>query len=186
MVSMKEEPASSTNKDNQKKTQSTLPKKETKKCPRLPSGKFGEVRSKREQREILTQIEEGIIAGKPNSTLIEELKLPQTTFYRYLDKIIEENKAENLERKDRLLHAYHTRTMGAYRRVFKLAKETNNPKAFKAASDIVQDMFDRLQSVGFIPTAKIEVDEKITHDASKELTDFIWGKKKVDTCKPQE
>lgn len=143
-------PSSSTNK-NERDAKGT----------KRPKGAAGHL-TEPEKEKLMEKIDAALIAGFRPITIQKQLNIGKNTFWRLVDKLATETKNERLKKSDRLVALYLNRTEKLVERLETRYAQTKDPKEWiliaAQINNIVQQTADRLQSMGYMPKRKEQLD----------------------------
>lgn len=141
------------------------------KIQKRPRGQPGHL-SEIQRQDIMGKIDAGLIAGFSPSTIQKQLKIGKSTFWRLHDRLVQETMKERIQKTDRLVAIYLARTEKLIERLETRYAKTTDPKEWiliaAQINVIVQQTADRLQSMGYLPKRKEELD--LTGDVHLSMT----------------
>ncbi|MFA5412880.1 MAG: hypothetical protein WC350_06055 [Candidatus Micrarchaeia archaeon] len=139
------------------------------KAKKSRGGKGGKRRTNLEMETFKMKMHPMMLEGKDPKTISEELGLPLSTTYKYISQIADETHKERLKKANVLVHNYFTREEKIISELNEQYKLTKEPRLLAELNHILNDVFDRLQSAGYIPKRK----ERIEFEGEVELKDWM-------------
>jgi hypothetical protein len=137
-------------------------------APAKAGTRGGKRRTNLEREEIKMKIHPMMASMDPR-TISEKLGMPLSTVYKYISEIADETHKERLKKANVLIHNYFIREEKIISELNAQYEATKEPKLLAELNHVLNDMFDRLQSMGYIPKRK----ERIEFEGAVELKDWL-------------
>jgi hypothetical protein len=110
-----------------------------------------QMRPRAEQEQLKTDIIKHLASGLTDKQIYDEvLKIPERTYYNYLDKVIEEHEANFTRQRRRIVYGIIQRTTRRIQACHRHYAQTNNPKYLRDAQQADMELADFLFKIGVL------------------------------------